>query len=251
MITNTVTINLVANAIAVGGSAAMVYLPMRPSSCPGRGATYLNVGTIFPVYEESLPRAARALRGQQAMGPGPGGHRHRFASHRAAASVQGTKAEHHQGQSLGDPGPGRTVGIGGRDQGFERSRSGLHRYRDGRQGCRRRAGEVDRRGGGRFRRDGPGDGWFRGRAILWRLPLHEQDNGSGCALGGVMAVYAAVASPFIAALTGHAVFNLAASRAERRAEGPGSFQTFFLDELYNATAEEIANNPFELEEVGE
>ncbi len=77
----------------------------------------------------------------------------------------------------------------------------------------------------------------------------ERITGSGCALGGVAAVYAAAASPFAAALTASAVFNLAGSRAEKKAGGPGSFQTAFLDELYLASPDEIAKNPFELEEI--
>ena len=36
---------------------------------------------------------------------------------------------------------------------------------------------------------------------------------------------------------------------ERRVDGPGSFQVAFLDELYKASAEDIAHNPFELEEA--
>ena len=50
-ITNTVTVNFVANAqIAVGGSAAMVYLPDEGEFlAQAGGATYINVGTLFPV----------------------------------------------------------------------------------------------------------------------------------------------------------------------------------------------------------
>jgi len=73
--------------------------------------------------------------------------------------------------------------------------------------------------------------------------------GSGCSLGGVVAVYATAASPFIAALTATAVYNLAASRAESQVDGPGSFQVAFLNELYKATADDIANNTFEIEEA--
>jgi hydroxyethylthiazole kinase len=73
--------------------------------------------------------------------------------------------------------------------------------------------------------------------------------GSGCSLGGVAAVYLTAASPFIAALTATSVYNLAGKRAEEKANGPGSFQMMFLDELYKATAEEIADNKFEIEEV--
>jgi len=77
----------------------------------------------------------------------------------------------------------------------------------------------------------------------------EKITGAGCSLGGVVAVYATAASPFIAALTATAVCNLAGNRAENKVDGPGSFQIQFLDELYKATAADIANNPFEIEEV--
>lgn len=77
----------------------------------------------------------------------------------------------------------------------------------------------------------------------------ERITGAGCSLGGVVAVYATAASPFIAALTATSVYNLAGKRAESKVDGPGSFQNEFLNELYKATPEDIANNPFELEEV--
>lgn len=62
-ITNSVTINFVANAqLAVGGSAAMVYLPDEGEFIANAGgATYINVGTLTPIYEETLPRTAKAL----------------------------------------------------------------------------------------------------------------------------------------------------------------------------------------------
>ena len=61
-ITNTVTIDFVANAqLAVGGSAAMVYLPDEGETLvAGGGAIYLNMGTLFPIYEQTIPRAAKA-----------------------------------------------------------------------------------------------------------------------------------------------------------------------------------------------
>ena len=56
-ITNTVTIDFVANAqLAVGGSAAMVYLPDEGEALvAGGGAIYLNMGTLMPVYEQTIP----------------------------------------------------------------------------------------------------------------------------------------------------------------------------------------------------
>jgi hydroxyethylthiazole kinase len=73
-ITNTVTINFVANAqLAVGGSAAMVYLPDEGELlAQAGGATYINVGTLLPIYEQTLPQVAKVLHqalinGHQAM----------------------------------------------------------------------------------------------------------------------------------------------------------------------------------------
>ena len=60
-VTNTVTINFVANAqLAVGGSAAMVYLPDEAQSlAQAGGAAYINLGTLTPVYEKTLPAMAK------------------------------------------------------------------------------------------------------------------------------------------------------------------------------------------------
>lgn len=74
--------------------------------------------------------------------------------------------------------------------------------------------------------------------------------GSGCSLGGVCAVYAACAeTPLAAAMAGVQVYNLAGARAEAKVDAPGSFQVAFIDELYKATPEDIAANPFEIEEA--
>jgi len=78
-------------------------------------------------------------------------------------------------------------------------------------------------------------------------PIMKSITGSGCALGGVCAVHLAVAEPFIAALAATALFNLAGSRAASKADGPGSFQWRFLDELAGAAPEDVAGNRLELE----
>ena len=82
-ITNTVTQNFVANAqLAVGGSAAMVYLPDEGECVAALGgAVYINLGTLLPVYEQTVPATARA--DGQALGARPGGHRHRQPAHPA------------------------------------------------------------------------------------------------------------------------------------------------------------------------
>lgn len=59
-ITNSVTINLVANAqLAVGGSAAMVYLVDEAEFLvQAARAMYLNMGTLLPLHEETMPHVA-------------------------------------------------------------------------------------------------------------------------------------------------------------------------------------------------
>ncbi len=63
--------------------------------------------------------------------------------------------------------------------------------------------------------------------------------GAGCSLGGVTAVYAAVASPFVAALTASDVYNIASENAQKNCSGPASFQVAFIDNLYSITKEQI------------
>nr|MBO6294427.1 hydroxyethylthiazole kinase [Schwartzia sp. (in: firmicutes)] len=74
--------------------------------------------------------------------------------------------------------------------------------------------------------------------------------GAGCSLGGVAAIYACVASPFVAALTATAIFDFAGAIAEKDANGPASFQVAFLDALYQATPEDVGAQSFALETVG-
>jgi hydroxyethylthiazole kinase len=64
-----------------------------------------------------------------------------------------------------------------------------------------------------------------GDALLTRV------TGGGCALGAVMAAFAAVADPFDAAVAAPATYCIAAEDAAARAAGPGTFAAFFLDEL--------------------
>ena len=48
---------------------------------------------------------------------------------------------------------------------------------------------------------------------------------------------------------GTAVYNVAGTRAAAVADAPASFKVAFIDELYRATAQDIANNQLELEEA--
>jgi hydroxyethylthiazole kinase len=58
----------------------------------------------------------------------------------------------------------------------------------------------------------------------------------GCSLTGVVAAFLAGQDPFEATVAALAYYGLAGERAGATAQGPGSFQTAFLDELYTLDA---------------
>lgn len=251
-ITNSVTINFVANAqLAVGGSAAMVYLPDEGEFlAKAGGAAYINVGTLLPVYEDTLPCTAKALH--EAGKPwvldpvaiGIGSLRTRllqqFREYRPSV-IRGNASEIIALAGLWELEGGM---AGSNVRGVDST--------DSVSAAKAAAIELARWTGGAVAVSGQTDLVTDGSTVIFSYGgshFMEKITGAGCSLGGVAAVYAAVASPLIAAVTATAVYNLAGTRAEKKITGPGSFQVQFLDELYRATPEEIADNPFELEEV--
>ncbi len=249
-ITNTVTINFVANAqLAVGGSAAMVYLPDE-----GEGlaricdAMYINVGTLFPIYAETLPKTAKTLHEEQkpwVLDPvaiGLGKMRMdlltQFKEYKPSI-IRGNASEIIALAGLWNVSGGSAVSdVRGVDS------------TDTVQAAKDAAMALASWTGGAVAVSGKEDLITDGKQVALSRggsPMMPCITGTGCSLGGVMAVYAAAADPFVAAVTGAAVYNLAGSRAEQYVKGTGSFQTAFIDELYTARPADIAANPFTLE----
>ena len=251
-ITNTVTINFVANAqLAAGGSAAMVYLPDEGEFLAlAGGATYINVGTLFPIYEETLPLTAKILFDNQkpwVLDPvaiGIGSLRTKlllnFKEYKPSV-IRGNASEIIALAGLwgleGGSGESKVRGVDSTDEVFKAKGAAvaLAKWTGGAVAV---SGETDLVTDGKILAYSHGGSHFM-----------EKITGSGCSLGGVIAVYLTASSSFIAALTGTAAYNLAGKRAAEKTNAPGSFQVHFLDELYKATGEDIANNPFEIEEV--
>ena len=251
-ITNSVTINFVANAqLAVGGSAAMVYLPDEGVFlAQAGGASYINVGTLLPIYEKSLPLMAKTLYDNKKawvldpVAVGIGEMRTQllqtFKKYKPSI-IRGNASEIIALAGLWELEGGTELSkVRGVDT-TDEVRSAipaaisLARWTNGAVAV---SGQID------LITDGSQVAFSTGGSYLM-----TRITGAGCALGGVMAVYSAVAAPFVAALAGTAVFNLAGKRAESKVEGPGSFQAVFIDELYKASGVEIADNEFTLEEV--
>ncbi|GAA4178118.1 hydroxyethylthiazole kinase [Gryllotalpicola koreensis] len=84
---------------------------------------------------------------------------------------------------------------------------------------------VDRRGSARIRNG---------------HPSLTQITGGGCALGAVMAAFAAIDdNPFAATVAATTVYTVAAELAAQRASGPGTFLAAHLDALATVTADDI------------
>lgn len=251
-ITNTVTINFVANAqLAVGGSAAMVYLPDEGEFlAKAGGATYINVGTLLPIYEQTLPYTAKVLHETHKpwvldpVAVGIGSLRTQllwqFKEYKPSV-IRGNASEIIA-----------LAGLWGLDGGTDVSNARGVDSTDSVITAKAAAIALARWTDGAVAVSGKTDLITDGSIIAFShggSHFMEKITGSGCSLGGVTAVYLAVASPFIAAITAASVYNLAGKRAENKVDGPGSFQVQFLDELYKATPQDIADNPFEIKEV--
>ena len=252
-ITNTVTINFVANAqIAVGGSAAMVYLPDEGEAMAEMGgAMYINVGTLLPVYADTLPATAKRL--------------HELSKPWVVDPVAVGMGKLRT-QLLADFKPYKPTIVRGNASevitladvwGLERADAGAAvRGVDSTQevdAARAAAVAIARYTGGAVAVSGETDLVTDGETVVLShggSPFMTQITGSGCSLGGVCAVYAACAeTPLAAALAAVGVYNVAGARAGARVNAPASFQVAFLDELYLAAPEDIAHHTFEIEEA--
>ena len=215
------------------------------------GAMYINMGTMLSVYAETLPRTIKALAEQgkpwvvDPVGIGIGGLRTSLLLGfrvDVPTIIRGNASEIIALAELWELDNGKKVsGVRGVDS------------TDSVESARIAAISLARHTGGAVAVSGPIDLVTDGKRVALVeggskfLPMIT---GAGCSLGGVAAVYACVASPFVAALTATAIFNFAGEKAEQKAEGPASFQVAFLDALYQATPEDVGAQPFSLETVG-
>ena len=252
-VTNTVTIDFVANAqLAVGGSAAMVYLPDEGECLVAAGgAVYLNMGTQFPIYTETIPRtAAAAFKAGKPwvidpVGIGIGQQRTDLlieVKQYKPTIIRGNASEIIALAGLWD--------LAGTAEDLSRAR-GVDST-DEVAAARDAAVALARYTGGAVAVSGEVDLVTYGEVVAYShggSSLMSKVTGFGCSQGGVLAVYACVADPFTAALAGVAHYNIAGRRAEELASAPASFKVAFIDELYKVSPEEIAENPLELEEA--
>lgn len=251
-ITNIVTMEYVADAqLAAGGLAVMVHLPDEGEAMARDGkAFYFNVGTFSTVLAGTMPRTIHLLFGLgkpwvlDPVGVGMGGLRTDILMMMRELSptiIRGNASEiiylaSIWGLDIGDA-EGKVNGVESTET-PDMARTAAISLARHIKGTVAVSGAVDL----------VTDGKIVARAA-GGSPLFTKVSGSGCSLGGVIAVYAAVTDSFTAAITAVLAYNAAGSKAALAAKGPASFKTAFLDELYSLTAEEIAEMPFVLEEA--
>ena len=256
--TNFVTINLVANAqLAAGGTAAMSYLPDDVLDIAAIcGATYINVGTLLPFYKDALADIAHGLHDQgkpwvlDPVAAGLGATRTAILeSFRDVPPtiVRGNASEIivlDRMWGLADADAAGTEDETTRPAGVE-SADEVESAIEAAQRMARHLAKHSPSGKGAVAVSGAVDLVTDGEHTF-RLPggsaLMTKITGAGCSLGGVVGTYLAVADPLTAAMAASLHFNRAGEIAESAAHGPGSFQTEFLDVLWNVTAEQIAES---------
>lgn len=250
-LTNTVTINFVANCqIAIGGSAAMAYLPdeMEGLALTG-GSCYINVGTLFPFLADTFSKLSKSLyenKNPWVLDPvaiGLGEFRTRILKDFKEYKPQIVKGNASEIIALAglweleEKNKSQVRGVDSTDS-VDSARNAAIAIANYTGGACLVTGESDLITDGKILVRNQGGSHFMGKIT-----------GSGCALGGVCAIYATSTDPFTAALTGSQIFKLAGKRAGDKVEGPGSFQVAFLDELYLASSEDISKNDFTVEKV--
>lgn len=247
-ITNTVTINFVANAqLACGGSAAMVYLADEGEMMAKISRSmYINMGTQFTCYPETLPRTAKACLESEnkwvldPVGIGIGEQRTqllmKFKEFKPKI-IRANASEVIALASLWELTEKTESGVRGVDSTDEvmSAKEAAMAIAKHTEGAVAVSGKID------LVTDGTNVVLCHGGSEF--LPMIT---GAGCSLGGVCAVYATQANPFIAALTATLLYNEASMKAEKISKGPGTFQANFLDQLYLVSSSGIQDTSIEI-----
>lgn len=260
-VTNGVTMDFVANAqLAVGGSAAMVYLPDEAEGLALMGgAMYANMGTLMPIYEETMPALAKACfeAGKpwvlDPVGIGLGALREQILKAVALykpAIIRGNASEIIALANLWGI-EAATIAGANQDATPQEGPRGVDSVH-GVASAVPFAVALARYTGGAVAVSGEEDLVTNGYMLAYSKggsALMSKITGFGCSLGGVAAIYATQVPAFIAALAATAHYNCAGVKADLQSSAPGSFKVAFIDALYQATSEEIAQTPLRVKEI--
>ncbi|KIV83604.1 hydroxyethylthiazole kinase [Exophiala sideris] len=234
--TNTVVQNFVANVcLATGASPIMSeIIAEAPDLAKLGGALVINMGTATPEKLNSFTAGMRAYNAVGApvlldpVGGGATAHRRNTVKTLLASGFFSViKGNENEISSVAGASNVQQRGVdSGPSASTSEEKADLVKRLAQREHCIvLMTGETD------YLSDG-----VRSVAINNGSPYLGKITGAGCALGAVIASYLAVhrEDKFLAALAGMMHYEMAAERAEARQDcnGPGSFISAFLDELY-------------------
>ncbi|MFF7679993.1 hydroxyethylthiazole kinase [Actinacidiphila glaucinigra] len=226
-LTNSVVTGFTANVLlALGASPAMVDIPGEAGPfAEVASGVLVNLGTPHAEQRSAMAEAARAagsagtawVLDPVAVGALPV----RTALARELLELRPTVVRGNASEIIalaGAGGGGRGVDS---SDGVEAAEEAARRLADATGGVVAVSGPVDLvTDGTRTARIANGD------------PLLTRVTGGGCALGAVMAAYAAVdEDPFASTVAAVTAYTVAAELAAKQASGPGSFAVAFLDAL--------------------
>ncbi|CAM5793702.1 hydroxyethylthiazole kinase [Cellulomonas persica] len=233
-LTNEVTTNLVANALlAIGASPAMAAVPGEAEQLAAvAGGLLVNLGTPGPDQRACVePTVTTALRAGvpwvlDPVAVGVLSVRTRLAEDLLAARPAVVRGNASEVRAL--------AGLRSSGRGVDALDTVDAAYAA--------AVRVSRATGGAVAVSGPTDLVVAGDVAV-RVeagdPLLTSVTGAGCALGGLVAAFAAVTDPITAAVGASLALGIAAERARALARGPASFQVALLDELHLLRGEDL------------
>lgn len=248
-VTNCVTAGFVADCqLAAGASAVMINMPDEARELAERcDAFYINLGTIFPIYEATIPAAAERLSqlgrpwALDPVAAGLGELRTKLLmqirEYRPSV-IRGNASEiialARLWKLYGGVSSACVVDSSAAPADAEEAATVLAKFT---------GGAVVVSGADDYVTDGRTAAVSYGGSLLMK-----RNSGFGCALGAVAAGHLPFAEPFVAALGAVNAFNAAGREAEKTASAQGSFRTAFIDRLQMLAPQEIVHNTFEIKE---
>lgn len=233
-ITNYVAMNVMANVLlASGASPAMVHAREEVAEFAGLAhALTVNIGTLDPAWAEAMEMAARVMvdAGRPwVLDPvGVGATRLRQDACARLLQLRPTVIRGNASEILA------LAGIGAKGRGVD-SADSVNAAEDA-------ARDLAQRTGGIVAVSGPIDYVTDGTQSAHIANGHSmmpRVTALGCSLNGVIAAFLVDQPAFPATLAALAYYGLAGERAALHAQGPGTFQSAFLDALYTLSADEL------------
>lgn len=244
-ITNTVSQNLVANVeLALGASPVMFYMPDEATEFVSISkSAYINLGTITPIYEQTIPSMLTTLNDKQlpwvldpiAVGFGalrtklfnlmletkifPSVIRGNASEIITLANIWNLEQTSTKAKAI--------YSINSTKE-AESSAVSLARFIKGTVAI---SGETD------FVTDGDNNFYLQDKHNMM-----GQITGIGCSLGGAIASFLTVTSPLYAALTASIIYKIAGRISAKQTQGVGDFVSIFLNIISKIDKAEILQN---------